>query len=124
MEHYQIEILGETWEVRIQEETDERRLAECSGFTDWTERVIVVYDGRKIGNLGNPERFMIKVLRHEIIHAFLYECGLGDDWEHVDRGHDETMVDWIAHQLPKMSAVCKSAECRMMAILEEKHDRD
>lgn len=114
---FEIRILGATWKVRIQEEADEKRLAECSGFTDWTDKLIVVYDGRKIGNLGNPEKFMAKVLRHEIVHAFMYECGLGDDWEHAERGHDETVVDWIAVQLPRLYAVSESAEKRMLDIL-------
>ena len=118
MNCFDIKILGETWKVRVQEEADEKRLAECSGFTDWTDKLIVVYDGRRIGNLGNPERFMAKVLRHEIVHAFMYECGPGDDWEHPEQGHDETMVDWIAVQLPKLYKVSESAEKRMMEILE------
>ena len=47
-------------------------------------------------------------LRHEIIHAFLNESGLKDNFEHVNRmGHEETMVDWIAVQFPKIAAVYK-----------------
>ena len=39
---------------------------------------------------------------------FLNESGLKDNFEHVNRmGHEETMVDWIAVQFPKIAAVYK-----------------
>lgn len=45
-------------------------------------------------------------LRHEIIHAFLNESGLKDNYEHASKmGHDETMVDWLAIQFPKILEV-------------------
>lgn len=40
--------------------------------------------------------------------CFLNESGLKDNFEHVNRmGHEETMVDWIAVQFPKIAAVYK-----------------
>ena len=51
---------------------------------------------------------MKKQLRHEIIHAFLAESGLQTNFEHCRQfGHDETMVDWIAIQFPKIYKVYK-----------------
>ena len=46
---------------------------------------------------------MKKVLRHEIVHAYLCESGL----EHCSLGEDswatnEEMVDWMAIQGPKL----------------------
>lgn len=50
-------------------------------------------------------------LRHEIIHAFLNESGLKDNFEHANQmGHEETMVDWIAIQFPKIAAVYQKLE--------------
>lgn len=47
-----------------------------------------------------------KSLRHEIIHAFLFESGLGANFEHPNQfGHDETFIDWFAIQYPKIKAV-------------------
>lgn len=40
-----------------------------------------------------------KVLRHEIIHAFLFESGLA---ENSDWAQNEEIVDWIAIQAPKL----------------------
>ena len=40
-----------------------------------------------------------QVIRHELVHAFLFESGLGaDSW-----GINEEIVDWIAYQFPKMA---------------------
>ena len=53
-------------------------------------------------------RILRVVLRHEIIHAFLNESGLKDNFEHTSHaGHEETMVDWIAIQFPKIATVYK-----------------
>jgi hypothetical protein len=52
---------------------------------------------------------MKKQLRHEIIHAFLYESGLGPNFEHYKQfGHEETIVDWFAIQYPKIEEAFKS----------------
>ena len=39
----------------------------------------------------------------EIIHAFMFESGLGYSWQHAEEfGHDETTVDWFARQFAKI----------------------
>lgn len=51
---------------------------------------------------------MKKQLLHEIIHAFLSESGLSVNFEHCSMfGHEETMVDLIAIQFPKIYDVYK-----------------
>lgn len=50
-------------------------------------------------------------LRHEIIHAFLFESGLGFNLEHRESGHEETLIDWLAIQFPKILEVFKEADC-------------
>ena len=43
------------------------------------------------------------MIRHEIIHAFLVESGLDNNWKHAEEyGHDETMIDWMAMQHTKL----------------------
>lgn len=121
---FQLFILGSCWEVRIRKEEEEERLNDCNGFTDWTNRTIYVMDGREIGNLSVPEELMKKVLRHEIVHAFLLESGLRENWRHPEYGHDEEMVDWVAVQLYKISAACESAEGHLKRILKETEEHD
>ena len=42
-----------------------------------------------------------KVIRHEIVHAFIHESGLSEYF------HDETIIEWMAIQIPKMVKVMK-----------------
>lgn len=44
-------------------------------------------------------------------HAFLFESGLSENFTHPEYGHDETYVDWIASQFPKMCEVFKEVGC-------------
>lgn len=50
---------------------------------------------------------MEKVIRHEIVHAFLYESGLdvNSDW-----ARNEELVDWIALQFYKLGAAFAQVE--------------
>ena len=45
------------------------------------------------------------LIRHEIVHAFMFESGLGFNFVHTGVGVDETMTDWYAIQYPKLKAV-------------------
>lgn len=44
----------------------------------------------------------IKVIRHELVHAFILESGL---CECCTWAENEELVDWIARQFPKMNKV-------------------
>ena len=53
------------------------------------------------------------ILRHEIIHAFLYESGLNSSsGRSTDMGwaENEEMVDWFAIQAPKLIAAFTAAD--------------
>lgn len=63
-------------------------------------------------SLKDLEEYKKKVLRHEIIHAFLYESGMWNNSGSCDAwGQDETITDWIAIQFPKMQKAFEEAEC-------------
>lgn len=96
-----VTILGAVWTVRSATETEEPRLEGVNGFTDWTTRTICLEKNTQ-GNLGSIENFMNKVIRHEVVHAFMFESGLGDSFEHKDYGQEETIVDWFAFQMGKV----------------------
>lgn len=105
-----VDVLGTRYEIIKQElpEVDEVLLDKW-GYTDWTEHKIVV-DVRVDGvELRGKETMIKKVMRHEIVHAFFLESGLrecsgsSDCW-----GEDETIVDWIAIQGPKIYAAWQS----------------
>lgn len=102
-----INVLGTEIRVFFREEKQDPKLEELSGYFDATENMIVVKipekDAMSCGNLENHQK---KVLRHEIIHAFLYESGL--DWSAASCdcwATNEEMVDWMAIQSPKIFKV-------------------
>ena len=61
----------------------------CLGTTDRVEKEITI-------NISNDTDYLSTLL-HELIHAYFWECGLGDYYR------DETLVDWLAMQLPQIS---------------------
>lgn len=106
-----VNILGSEWTVRSATETEEPRLENKNGFTDWTARLICL-ERELQGDIGSMETYMNKVIRHELIHAFMDESGFGDCFEHKDFGQEETVVDWFAYQMPKIMEladnICKA----------------
>lgn len=93
-----VDILGTTYKIKRKNLND----ADADGWCDNTSKTIVIRKDN-YNNVGNFEYLMKKQLRHEIIHAFLSESGLQSNFEHCTKfGHDETMVDWIAIQFPKI----------------------
>ena len=51
-------------------------------------------------------------LRHEIVHAFLFESGLAESSFSTDAwAKNEEMIDWIAFTGPKIVAAWQKAGC-------------
>lgn len=80
---------------------------ECDGYCDKSTHKIVI--NTENGDLEDFPRYQKQCLRHEIIHAFMFESGLGANWEHKPIGQEETTVDWIAVQFPKLLEVFEKA---------------
>ena len=96
-----IDILGTEYEIIKKKMHDE----DYDGYCDYTSKKILIRKDN-YNNVGNFEQLMKEQLRHEIIHAFLAESGLQSNFEHCQKfGHEETMVDWIAIQFPKILKV-------------------
>ena len=97
-----INILGTPYEVIEQSETDNPKLEEACGLCEqYSHRIVLA---RYLSNpskmsVENLDSFRRKVLRHEIIHAFLGESGLRGE---SDWAENEEMVDWFAIQLEKI----------------------
>lgn len=106
-----VRILGTKYTIEERTKSEDTYLNDCDGYCDKTAKLIVVSKKPDNSDLINFERYRKKVMRHEIIHAFLYESGLHENFEHHTWGHDETMIDWVAVQFPKMLKVFKKAGC-------------
>ncbi len=108
----EVTVLGAKYRIIQSTEAEEPRLSGCNGFTDWTSKKIVVHGRDVEGNLNDLKAHAKKVLRHEIVHAFLIESGLSyctssdTPW-----AESEELVDWIAWQGPKIMQAWKEAGC-------------
>lgn len=101
MQDCKVSILGTEYSINFKELSDQ----DIDGYTDNTSKQIVVRSDNK-NHMGDFEYLQKKQLRHEIIHAFMSESGLQCNWQHAEQfGHDETTVDWIAIQFPKILKV-------------------
>lgn len=97
-----INILGTEYTISECSEDEDENLKEANGYCDKTTKQIVITTKTPDSNLGDWQVYRKKILRHEIIHAFLFESGLHENFEHKSWGHEETMIDWIAVQFPKI----------------------
>lgn len=106
-----INILGTNYEVIFKSIDEEPRLKENWGFTDFhTKEIYIANDIEKEteNSCKNLIDFKNKVMRHEILHAFLYESGLRENSNStVAWAENEEMIDWFAIQIPKIVEVYK-----------------
>lgn len=102
-----VNILGTKYDVLFQKESENPKLETANGLCEYYSKKVIVndYEPNKT-NFENIGSFKRRVLRHEIVHAFLAESGLRGNCDWAD---NEEMVDWIAIQLPKLYKACIEA---------------
>lgn len=107
-----VNILGMEYEIQ---RLPADKLEGKAGETDFYTKEIKLSDLSDIPvdiATVNIEAFKRDVLRHEIIHAFLFESGLDMQSGETDSwAQNETMVDWIALQFPKMLKAFQDTGC-------------
>ncbi len=86
----EINILGTDYFVIFVKEKDKFMIEnDYIGYCDYANKTIVVLEDE-----NEPH-----TLRHEIIHAYMFESGIQFGTEF----HNELCVDWMATQLPKIN---------------------
>lgn len=114
MKNKEIEILGTLYKIIFINDDKEVRLKENWGFTDFHTKEIFIRDDieeETKDSCKNLVDFKNKVIRHEIIHAFLYESGLRENSNKIYAwAENEEMVDWFAIQSPKLYKVYKELD--------------
>lgn len=86
----EINILGTDYIVDFVKEKDKIMIEEeCIGYCDYANKRIVVLK-------NETEQH---TLRHEIVHAYMFESGI----QYGTEFHNELCVDWMATQLPKIN---------------------
>lgn len=102
-------VLGTDYRIFFKGIDEEPRLKENWGFTDFHTKEIYIasdIDKETENSCKNLIDFKNKVMRHEILHAFLYESGLRENSNStIAWAENEEMIDWFAIQIPKIVKV-------------------
>ena len=106
-----INVLGTEYTINECSPEEDKTLCDIDGYCDKTTKVICITKKTPDSNLGDWGIYRKKILRHEIIHAFLFESGLHENFEHKQWGHDETFIDWVAVQFPKIQKAFEKVGC-------------
>lgn len=114
-----VSILGADWTISyVDYEADSYlKRNELDGYTSPSLKQIVVAYSETVPNRGEcsdqEHRISEKeTLRHEIVHAFLFESGLADCSLIINSpwAKNEEMIDWIAFQGPKIYKAWQDAD--------------
>lgn len=102
-----VNVLGTVYKIKYIPSLDGR-----GGETDFYTKEIRISEQEdvpaeyKTDNLKEMQRH---VLRHELIHAFLFESGMDQSSAaHEAWAVNEEMIDWMAIQMPKITAAYDS----------------
>lgn len=104
-----VSVLGTDYTVWDATQKEDPVLQDNDGYCDYSVHMCVVNaqmgdEPDSLKDMGARRRM---VTRHELIHAFLFESGLGPECEWAC----EEMVDWLARQYPKIAAAFQKLEC-------------
>lgn len=105
-----VNVLGTEYKIIYSRKEDDEKLDDCNGYCEPAAKELHINselftDGKEY--MKDVYLFGFKVVRHEIVHAFIEESGLAESsgW-----ARDEELIDWIAKQFPKIAKCFKTAE--------------
>ena len=107
-------ILGTKYNIKLIPEAEDPMLKTLGGgYTDHTAKKIVVkLIEKQCNTVQNVADYAKNIMRHELIHAFLFESGLGTCASEVDCwSQNDEMVDWFAYQSPKIFKLFQQLNC-------------
>lgn len=91
-----VDIKGESYKVTVCDKV-ERNGELCAGVCDVETKELLYAKSLGEHDIG-------RVIRHELVHAWFYECGLTEYYS------NETLVDWMASQMSKIEETAKAVE--------------
>ena len=118
-------ILGTRYTIIITKDIEHYPILEKnSGYVDYSIKTIVIkYVDYDVKRMKNGLYILTEIIRHEIIHAFLYESGL-DSCSNVFEGPwatNEELVDFFAIQLPKIVKTCMDIGTVVLQPIEDEN---
>jgi small nuclear ribonucleoprotein (snRNP)-like protein len=104
-----VNVLGTQYEVIIKDNSEyDAKLVSMDGYCDTSIKQCVISEVQENDmSKSNLISYQDQLIRHELIHAFLYECGL-DNCSWAD---NEELVDWLAIQFPKLARIFTELNC-------------
>lgn len=100
----EVNILGETYSIYYNSRKKDNTLETKDGYTDnYSKKIVINTTFSEDWDVQDIDIYQKKVLRHEIVHAYLYESGLDvNSNKAYSWAENEEMVDWFAIQAPKI----------------------
>lgn len=102
-----INVLGTEYDFKMSKSNEDARLIENSGVCDFYSKEIAVLDEfveNDQNSIRDFDEFKKMNIRHELIHAMLFESGL------EEYANNELLVSWISIQFPKMLSTFQEAK--------------
>ncbi len=108
-----VDILSQSYRVEFLAEDKDSKFGNADGYIDPTIHLIrVAFLKPSKSSVQDLAIYAKKVMRHEIVHAYLYESGLAENsFSVANWATNEEMVDWIAKQFPKMKRTMETLNC-------------
>lgn len=115
-----IDVLETTYVIDYRTEEEDPGLVDCLGYCDKYLKLIVIDDSSKDETkemdkecdtkqwTQSYEALQKKVLRHELTHAFVTECGLSE-CSNLQWVNNEEVIDFLAINAPKLVNLYKKA---------------
>lgn len=102
-----VDVLGTKYEIIESDCISDDNLNNNDGYCDFSTKKIVIDTFKNTpGSMEDLEKYRRQVIRHELVHAFLFESGLdASSW-----GKNEEIVDWIAIQFLKLFEAFEKVE--------------
>ena len=101
----EVDVLGTTYSIIKHDKNNPIKIGDCDGYCDYSVKEIHIAEMEDY-EWGNVEAHANRVMRHELVHAYLYESGLSaETW-----ANNEEIVDWMAIQIPKINEKYKELE--------------
>lgn len=114
-----VTVLGTDFVIKVVsrkgDDPDAKRHAGAYGFIDNMRKQITLFDRGENYDMKDAEEgtiinWMKKTLRHEIVHAFMFESGLNEQARmHGSWARNEEIIDWMAIQGPKIMKAWQEA---------------
>jgi hypothetical protein len=105
-----VNVLGVNYTIEFKTEKEYLALRTCDAFCDTTvKKIIIKKIERDENTIEDLNEYYKKVIRHELIHAFIYESGLD---ENSTWATNEEMVAWISIQFDKLNNAFAKVEMK------------